>query len=206
MQRFTFILLGSLLFSPPTTVALSQDAGKPIDTRLPVPTDTDAAEKVVRDLFKAEYAKKKPADHIELAKKLLKIGDETTNDPATKFVVYRDARNWAARGGDVPLALAVARSLSQAFAVSPIEARLVAIETTEKWRSSPGRVVIEIALEGTDESVRADEYPSAERFLKVAALAAGRGAELFWEAVVTARTKEVERIEKEFESIASDRL
>jgi hypothetical protein len=70
--------------------------------RLPVPDQASQlkAEKTIKDLFRTEYAKKKSADQVELAGKLLKQAEETNDDSTGRFVLLREARDIAARAGD----------------------------------------------------------------------------------------------------------
>ncbi|OWK44446.1 hypothetical protein [Fimbriiglobus ruber] len=197
---FIFVVLSGLTAAPQGTPPVTGD-------RLPVPTDpvVAEAEKVVRNVFKADFAKKKAADQVDLAKKLLKFGDETNDDPAAKFVLYREARNLAARGGDVPLTMTAADATTKAFDVNPVENKLAALEALGTARTSPARTLAEAALAAADEAVRADAYPAADRMLKVAAGAASRATGSNLAGVVAARVKDVAAIGKVAEAAAADR-
>ncbi len=58
-----------------------------------------AAEKTIRDVYKVDYAKKKAPEQVEFARKLLKAGDTTTNDPSAPYALFQEARNLATRAG-----------------------------------------------------------------------------------------------------------
>ena len=76
-----------------------------LKSKPPVPDDDAlaAAEQEVKEVYKTEYARKKPAEMQALAARLMKENQETTKDrSATRFVLLREARDLAARAGDVP--------------------------------------------------------------------------------------------------------
>lgn len=186
--------------------AMAQPAATPA-SRPPVPSSDKIteAEKLVKDLFKADYAKKKAADHIELAKRLLTAADETKDDPATRYVMYREAREIAARGGDIFMALEAADRIAGAYAVNPAEAKLAALEVADKSFSSVPGAIIEPTFAAIDDAMRVDDYASAGR-LVILATGAARRAKL--PALVTLlgnRAKEIEITRKRFEGLAAER-
>jgi hypothetical protein len=184
---------------------MAQPAATPA-SRPPVPSadKITEAEKLVKDLFKADYAKKKAADHIELAKRLLTAADETKDDPATRYVMYREAREIAARGGDIFMALEAADRIAGAYAVNPAEAKLAALEHANK-PSVPGQAIAEAALAATDDAVRVDDYVSAERLVKLAKVAAERAKFPGLTTLLDNRDKEVKTTRKVFEGLAAER-
>ena len=96
----------------------STNVGGTTPARAVVPPENalTTAEATVRDVFADEYASaKKPAERTDLATKLLKVGLETTDDLASRFVTIRSARNVAVKGGNVDLAFRALGSLSESF-------------------------------------------------------------------------------------------
>ncbi len=184
--------------------AMAQPATTP-SSRSPVPPQAKIteAEKLVKDLFKADYAKKKAADHIELAKRLLTAADETKDDPATRYVMYREARDYAAKGGDVFMALEAADRIAGAFAVNPAEAKLAALELADKF-SVPG-AIIESAFAAIDDAMRVNDYASAARLVKLATGAAGRAKIPGLATLLATRPKEIEITRKGFEGLVAER-
>ncbi|MDB5308872.1 MAG: hypothetical protein JWO38_3074 [Gemmataceae bacterium] len=207
MKLLVCILLGVAIGFPASLPATGAPPD-PATPAAPVPAEADIeqAEKTIRDVHKADYAKKKPAEQVDLARKMLKEADETTDNPAARFVLYREARDLAARGGDVPLALEAVDATARAFAVKPPDLAYTALDAAEKARVAPGRVVAEAALDATETAIRADDYPTADRLLKLAIGAGGRAASApGLTATVAARAKEVEAIRKAFEATEADR-
>jgi hypothetical protein len=133
----------------------------------PLPPEPPAAEqkeklKVVRDLFKTDYAKKAPADQQALARELLKRGTETRDDAVAAFVMLKEAREIAAATGDVETALKAADAVAAAFAVPRPALKLAALAKAAALRDPEvQRAVGRAALALVDEAVQADDYETA---------------------------------------------
>ncbi len=157
------------------------------------------AEKTVKDLFKAEYAKTKTADRVMLATKLIEEADGTTDDPAAKFVLLREARDLAAKAGDAALAFRAVDALAAAFDVKVAAMKADALEVLAKGaiKMATAREIADAALAALDEAVASDDYDSAARIAKVAGTAAGRAGTAVAN-TVKARAKHVETAQKEF--------
>lgn len=71
-------------------------------SKTPVPDAAaqKTAEKLIRDVFKDDFAKKAPADKSALARKLLSQSKESGDDPAQRFVLLREARDLARDAAD----------------------------------------------------------------------------------------------------------
>ncbi len=95
------------------------------------------AEKLIRDLFKAEYAKAFPADKLALSNVLLRQAVDTNDDPVARFVFLREARDLAAEGGDVEAAYRAIALLMEGYAVDPLAMKGTALATAAKSAKSP---------------------------------------------------------------------
>src|SRR3989442_1034688 len=69
------------------------------------------AEKLIKDLFKADYARFRPADRLALSTKLLQQAVETKDDPAARYVLLQEASRLAARAGALQQALKAVQEL-----------------------------------------------------------------------------------------------
>jgi len=98
--------------------------------RLPVPpaAGLSDSEKQIKEAFKADYQnqKKDTAARIELAKKLLKLGEESENDALTRYVAEREAKDLAASASDLDTAFAAADALARSFIVDGAELKVSA--------------------------------------------------------------------------------
>jgi hypothetical protein len=159
---------------------------------------------VVKEVYKAEYAKKKPTEWVAFAKVLLKSANETRDDPADKLIMYREAGDFAAKAGDLTLALQVVDAATRVFAIPPLEMKVPIIDIAAKSPSTIPKALVDAVLGAVDDAVRIDDYLSAARLLRLASTAADRPGGATLSAIVTARSKEIEAIRKAFESIEAD--
>ena len=123
--RYAFLALAILFLC--AAMAFAATAQTTNQARLPIPDPAarTAAEKDVRELFKEEYKVQTEDGRRILATAMLKQADsnEVKGDPASRFVLLRDARNTALDAGDFQLAQAAADATAAAFDVDPIDAR-----------------------------------------------------------------------------------
>ncbi|OAI55138.1 hypothetical protein AYO44_00030 [Planctomycetaceae bacterium SCGC AG-212-F19] len=165
----------------------------------PDPAKQAEAEKVIKDNFKAEYARKKPAEMAEFAGKLLQEGLDTKDNPAARYVLFREARDLAVQGGDLDTALRAVEELEKNYAVP---ATALKLETLEK-ANRPGapaatiRSILETSLGLADDLVEADEYDAALQALGVARAAAARTSNSL-ASQINLRVREVAEMQKEY--------
>ena len=129
----------------------------------PEPSTLKEAEKTIRDLYKAEYAKKSPADQLVLAQLLLKQGRETIDDPKARFVLLREARDLAQLAGDLETVLAAVDELAESFDLDGLgtkNAALIKLSTavrTPEAAIALAEAFVELARQALD----ADNYDVA---------------------------------------------
>src|SRR5262249_13634249 len=104
---------------PPPVKPIVKPAPPPPAERKPIPKDADliAADKLIKEVFKEDYAKTTRADKLTLAQKLLEQLGETKEEPA-RYVLFREVVNLATQAGDLNQAIQTADKLSKEFAVS----------------------------------------------------------------------------------------
>jgi hypothetical protein len=119
--------------------------------------------KAVKDLFKAEYARKSPADQLALAKQLILRGLESKDDPVAQCVMLKEARDLAAAAGDIETALKAVDELARRFTVQAIPQKLSALAKAAASGRDPEltRSAARAYLALVSEAVRADDYESA---------------------------------------------
>src|ERR1700730_10299006 len=106
LSRRLFALLLAIGWTAPLFLG-TLHAG-PGGKRLPIPAKKELvkAEELVRDIFKEEIDKAKDAEtRTKLAIYLLQQGDESSEDAAARYVLYREARDLAIKAGNPSLAL-----------------------------------------------------------------------------------------------------
>lgn len=188
-------VLGLLLGIMPTLAAADERAA------VPDAESQARAEKVVKDLFRADYAKKRSPDMLDLSAKLLEQVEDASDQPAVQFVLLREALVLAAQAGELERALGVANELASRFRISPNEWRATAFE-----KAAPGvatvdgnKALAESALQAVGEAVADDDFEAADRLLRVADGAARRCRINAVLGAVAARLQETARVRREFD-------
>jgi hypothetical protein len=88
-----------------------------------------AIEKTLKEVYGTEYAKGKPEDKAELAKKLMQQAEETNDDFATKYVLWREASLVAAQAGDMDTSMALLDKIAKTYAADLAPLRKTALAT-----------------------------------------------------------------------------
>jgi formylglycine-generating enzyme required for sulfatase activity len=178
---------------------------EPNPGKAPVPAEAAQAqaEKAIKDVFKAEYAKRRPADWRALAAKLLQQAKETKADPAARFVLLREARDLAANAADPVLALRAVEEMARDFAVDALGLKVTALEAAGQSATTPGGngAVVVSSLATADECLAADDFGRAARLVKVAENAAAKTKATKLSAYVRGRAKEVDALGAEYERV-----
>lgn len=209
MKQFA-IVFGLVVCMPLVTafiVAAAEDkpTAIPATDKLPVPKQAslDAAERLVKDIFKGDYSKAKTsAEKLSLAKKLLEQGLATKDDPVGQFVLLREARDLAVEVGSVSVCLDVIEAVSGQFDVDSkklIADNLVKAAKVTKplgiTKQDVTRVmgIIEAAVDEEDFSYAILLAPVASFIAK--------NADGDFTKMVTVRVAEIESLQKAFVSV-----
>jgi hypothetical protein len=166
----------------------------PQDKKLPVPEPAaqKEAEKLIRDVFKEEYAKKGPAARIAFAKKLLQQGVETKDNDTACYVLLREAADLSALNGETAQALQSISELARRFQINGIETKAAALAAAGRSM----KLIDEFAglaksyLLLVEEALAAEEYDSAERAASAGGQFAKKGKDLVLFTKLDARGKE----------------
>jgi hypothetical protein len=134
----------------------------------------------IRDILKADYARRGARDREALGRKLLQLALDTKGDAPMKASLLLEARDTATLAGDVDTALAALKKLpSTRFAEAPkprmdaLEALARAAKTKEAAAS-----VAAVALAAAEEAAAAEDFDLADRAAGVAETAARAGRDV----------------------------
>ena len=99
------------------------------EEKLPIPdaAKIKEAEKLIHEIFKAEYAQNKPEEKFALAQKLSKLAEESKDDPTAKYVAWIESSKLAAQTGEMDAALGVLDKLAAQFALDVIPLKKAAL-------------------------------------------------------------------------------
>jgi hypothetical protein len=203
------ILASSLAYCPLTSAQVEKlppsppPPASPDPPKAPVP-DAAAqreAEKLIRELFKADYAKRAPTDVQVLAAKLLQQGRETKDDPAGQFVLLQQARELAVQAGDLATALAAVEETGKAYAVDSLTLKVQALAAALLPAGRPEAIgaLAESCLETIDEALAADRLEAAAELAGKAETAARAAKDAALLKRAQHRKKEIEAAKREGE-------
>jgi WD40 repeat protein len=137
------------------------------------------AETLIRELYEKEYAKaeKDVVARAQLAGTFLQEGRDTNDFPAGRYVLFREARDLAARAGDAPVALQAIADLAQDFAIADADVlrmKILALQIAGAAKAGPGayHMVVDIAQVLAQEAAQVDDYEAALELLASADAAA----------------------------------
>jgi hypothetical protein len=142
---------------------------KPVKLPVPDAAAQAAAEKALKEKYKADYDKTKPEDRLALAAKLLQPGREDRGNPAAWFVLLREARDLAVQGEHPRLAVEAADEIDKWFVVDPLEMKLKALTAlADSTTEGVVKAMVHTALSQVKEAIRVDNYDAAQKFLDLA--------------------------------------
>lgn len=179
---------------------------RPQVAKLPVPDQAaqDKAAQAIRDAYQADYAKKKPEDHLALAAMLLQPGRENRADPAAWFTLLREARDAAVRAERPRLAVEAINEIDKWFLIDAFALKLQTLNAIARDGSEDAaRAVAKTALYQVEEALAADNYDAALRLLDAADSAARKGKLDKQLAAIEAKRREVQAFQQTYPRVAS---
>jgi hypothetical protein len=202
-------LMAELNVAPAGKAPPTPDAGKPkkpekMDAaKTDLPTDPSAlrqAEQAVREQFEADRKLASGASgKLKLCEKLLSASGGEDVPAANRFVMLRDARDYALSAGKSALACEVIDRLARHFNVNALELKAAVMEQAARMArtASASKEAAECALTLVDEAIRARRWDEAARLATVAVSTAqkSRNSDLV-ESAREAKAKVDEAVEK----------
>ena len=144
------------------------------DGRIPEPSDDKeaAALKNIRDIYKDEYAKKSSEDKHLLAEKLLEESKAAAGDPASQFVLLREARDLGVAAGEVDLAMRASKAMGETFAVDAFETNNKTLAALRPVLKTPDVLVeaYNAAVENAVEAAEKEQFDAATHAADLASL------------------------------------
>lgn len=121
------------------------------------------AQKLIHDLFKSDYARRRPEDRRALALRLLEEGRTTKADTTAQFVLFGEARDLAIQAGDLAIALAAIDETAKAFAINGVEQKFAVLNRLKAPLRTPEANQAAAAAVATfiDEALAAEAFEAA---------------------------------------------
>ncbi len=174
--------------------------------KVPIPDESKQAEaeKLIKDLYKEDYANRRPAEKLALATKLIHKALDTKDDASARFVLLREGRDLAAQAGDISTSLMAINEMARGYAIDAFDMKMSTLSTAASSPNAPalaaGKDIIGQALSLLEEALSADNFEAASRLLTLAETTA-RKASGSLVPRVEARAKEVGELGKEYQSM-----
>ena len=148
----------------------------------PIPAEAAQAEatKLVKEVYGDEWAAAKSSTEKQaLAKKLLGKADETTDDPVSRFVLLRLARDIATQAIDGRTAYQAIDAMAESFQVDALEMKTVVLTKGASTAQKPAhhKVIAGEALKLADQAVSEDNFTAADKLGKLALAEARRAGD-----------------------------
>jgi hypothetical protein len=196
---------------PPVSPGPSSRPDKPVSLQpappiKPAPPSSESqrqAEALIRSIFKADYAKPSPANLTALAQKLLQQGLETKDDPAARFVLFREARDLAAQAGNSDLSVQAVELMDQFYTIDPIAEKFTALLKAEVAARTPDatRALVDHYMHLMDDALSAGQYEVALRAGSRAEPLARAAKDPAMPARLRDRVKEIQELQREATTI-----
>jgi DNA-binding beta-propeller fold protein YncE len=174
-------------------------------TAVPDKASLETAQKLVERTFAEELAKarKDPAAAVSLASTLLSEAKQTKDDLSLRYAALLLARDLAAQGGAIDIALQAVDDLVKTYRVKglPLKAAGLTAAAKNATGKEANLAVAEAALAMIDEALFEDEFEIAQTLAEAAEAAAVKTKILKLVAQVTRRAQDVGAARKEYERI-----
>lgn len=198
----------SVLFVLALALPLSgQEAAK----KAPIPADAAQAEatKLIKEVYGDEWAKAKTATQKQaLAKKLLGKANDSKDEPASRFVLLRLAKDIATQAADGQTAFQAIDAMAETFQIDATEMKVVVLtkfaslaKTTAQHKS-----VAEQALELVSQSISQDNFAVADQLGQLALGEARKAREKELIAQAQGRIAEIAELVKAYEDVKAAKV
>ena len=158
------------------------------------------ADKTIKELFKADFLRTRAVEKRSLAIKLFDQALETKDDPASRFVLYREASALAAQAGEFGIALAALDRLGKEFETDVAPVKVAALKTAAASTSATKQKNLAETVLGIYYEVIGENDPKvAADLLAIAEAAAQKANSDPLVAKVQSRKMELADILKEFD-------
>lgn len=139
-------------------------------TTIPGVAAQEAAAAKVRSIFATDYADASYPARQKLARKLIEQGDQTKRDGDAKYVFYIEARDVAARAGDVPTAFMAVDHLVATFTASKLAQRVEVLQMAAPALGTPAAnaSVASMCVDLIDQCAIENDFEHADALLALA--------------------------------------
>ena len=195
VQVASRIIIAAVVILPASALVSMAQGAAP---RVPVP-DAAAQQKAL-DLIREVYGKdldkaKNSVQKLAVAKRLLEQATRSKGQPASHFVLLREARDLSVRAGMAETALQAIDRMAAVFQIDGLEMKVATIgKLAKSARLTVQSSVLSTSAAGLiDEAISGDNYETADRLAAVALAAARKARDGAMVKEMGVRKREVEK-------------
>jgi hypothetical protein len=165
------------------------------------------AEKQVQSLYKEEYSKKAPKDRAFLGQKLLEQARQSKEAPASQYVLYREAQDNLAQGGELTQSFDAIDEWGRRFVIDAVDWMAKAIAAAGKVAKTPEEALAigGAHLKTADAAVMADRFDIAEKEAQAAVATAKKVSNVPMISRAMAKVKEMAEQKSAFDKLKKSR-
>lgn len=179
--------------APPAAPAVKPPAD--VRVRFPIPdlAKQKEAEKIIRDIYKDQFARKAAADRVQLARLLLEQVPQMGSDAPALWVIYREALDAAVSVPDLKSMTAAIDGTATYFDIDTLALKNTALNNAAKNAKTPAENagITRAMMELIDDYVAADQYDLADKTATAALGTARKSGDVPLAIKVTNRAKDV---------------
>jgi hypothetical protein len=203
MMKRTIAVVGVTLFLSGVLALSNAHLAAQSGTRGPVPEQAaqEKAMKLLLDIFADDLAKASTsAAKVKLAGYLFQQGKEVKDDPAIRYVCYREARDLAAKANDTSLALAIVDEINRNYEVDALllKADVLGLAVTAASEKDAGLALVDLIRPLLNEAVDLDHYKAAHQLGDAIIAAAKKAKSPSLVLELQKRIEEINAIERNF--------
>lgn len=179
--------------------------GQTRPARLPAPEASVQAKslQLIRTLFKEEYARKSAADRVALAARLYKEASATNDDLNARYVLWLEAQELAAGGGDSELAIQAIEELGKTHVVDSLNLKHKALLRASLLTQPPSTCesFTNLALGVADAAAIADSFDMVASLCSLAEAAANKTKRVAFVASIQSRLGDLRALAAEYAKV-----
>ena len=195
-------LVGIVLAAPSTNPTT-----KPALQHVPDEPSQARAQKMVREVYSRELASTDLEERRALAEKLIVEAGKSSDDPAARFVLLKEARDLASAAGDALAARRAIAILGKYYAIDQPQMILRTMNLTQASATNAQTLaeVVQVCANAAESAIAEDDFPTATRALSIAQTAAEKTKSAALVDRVKDRSRLLAAISSEYQTVAKAR-
>lgn len=200
-------VLGPGLLAAMTSLSWGIAASQDDRAKVPAPDAQKEALKVIREVFKQEFAQRPGTARLALAQKLQQQGLETKDDPVTQYTLLVEARDLFLEGGETDRAMNAIHLLGTRFLIESGAMKLAALGSAARSAKTPQEQasLARTCLSLLDETFAEADFETAVKFAELASTSAKKAKDFQLTGRAQVRSKEASELRTKFERLRQAR-